>query len=91
VRVRIEQAGGLAGVVQQLGTIDTELLPLDRASAVEQAVAELGREPAEIGADIPTYRVTVTDDGRERTYTCTEPEPGIRAAGLDTLLAELGT
>jgi hypothetical protein len=89
VRVRIEQVGGLAGIVQSLGTIDTASLPPDRARAVEGAVAGLDSEPAEIGADIPSYRVTVTDDGRERTYTCTEPEPGVRTSALDALLAEL--
>lgn len=90
MRVRIEQSGGLAGITQRLGTIDTESLPLDRARAVEQAVAQLAGEPEEIGADIPTYHVIVTDDGGERTYTCRESEPGVRSSGLDTLLAELG-
>ncbi len=93
MRVRIEQAGGLAGIVQDLGTIDTAPLPTDRARAVEQAVAGLSREPQEIGADIPSYRITVTEDAHERTYTytCTVPQPGVRTSSLDVLLAELGS
>ncbi|MEQ7011219.1 protealysin inhibitor emfourin [Actinopolymorpha sp. B17G11] len=95
MRVRIERSSGLAGIVQQFGPIDTELLPPDRARTIEHAIARLAKElankPPHIGTDIPTYRVTVTDGSTHHTYTWPETKPGVRPDALDDLLTELGT
>lgn len=69
MEIRIRQTGGFAGELD-LGSVETSRLG-DRGKRIERLVAALqsrsAPQPGSIGADLPRYRITVVEGGRERT------------------------
>ncbi|WP_067454387.1 protealysin inhibitor emfourin [Actinomadura macra] len=65
MRVTVESTGGFAGRDVVIAHYDTADLPPGQAERVQDAVEALAAgtrdDVAEIGADLPSYRVTVTD------------------------------
>ena len=72
MRINFERSGGFAGM-RITTTVDTQSLPADQASELNQLVASSGffNLPATIpstgGADQYTYTVTISDQGRQHT------------------------
>ncbi|MGI5165174.1 protealysin inhibitor emfourin [Spirillospora sp. CA-253888] len=86
MRVKIESTGGFAGREMMVAKYDTDDLPKDQAERIEEAVraladADASGEPGEIGADLPSYRVTVgdPDDGPRVFEVCGEPGSNVDA------------
>ncbi|MFC5747118.1 hypothetical protein [Actinomadura rugatobispora] len=68
MRVKVESIGGLTGEAVVVALYDTAELPDQEAASVRDAVESLtealARGPAaEIGADLPGHRITVTGPG----------------------------
>jgi hypothetical protein len=79
--VRITRSGGFAGVVEELGRIDTASLDRAVAAKVTAGVEELERTAAlrnqAIGADMFRYDIEVEDERGRRKLTLTEEgDPG---------------
>ncbi len=74
MRINYERSGGFAGM-RITTTVDTQSLPADQANDLNQLVASSGffNLPATIpsggGADLYTYTVTISDQGRQHTVT----------------------
>ncbi|WP_067489334.1 protealysin inhibitor emfourin [Actinomadura hibisca] len=86
MRVKIESTGGFAGREMMVAKYDTDDLPKDQAERIEEAVrtladADASGEPGEIGADLPSYRVTIGDpDGDPKVFeVCGEPDADVNA------------
>ncbi|MEQ4722195.1 protealysin inhibitor emfourin [Nonomuraea sp. B19D2] len=88
MRVKIERTGGFAGIEETVAAYDTDDLPEQEAAKVYDALtaieATAAQEPAEVGADLMTYRITV-GDGPGKVYTVSE-EPSPSLAGPLTAL-----
>lgn len=69
MRVKIESTGGFAGREVMVALYDTADLPAEQAERVRAAVEELAsaREPEEVGADLPAYRITIDADESDST------------------------
>lgn len=96
MRVSVVRSGGFAGIEQRVGALDTADLPPHAAAEVTAAVENVAAAAPEVGADLVTYTVTVTDDDDgQRTYSVSDPEgadpaeAGAAAGGLETLLRHL--
>jgi hypothetical protein len=79
--VRITRSGGFAGVVEELGKVDTASLDGEVAAKVTAGVKELERMGAlrnqAIGADMFRYDIEVEDERGRRKLTLTqEGDPG---------------
>ncbi len=84
MRVRATRAGGFAGGVEELGTLDTSSLGATAAGEVKNRITELERLEARtrgqpIGADLFRYDIEIQDDeGRHRVLTFThEGDPAV--------------
>jgi len=84
VIIKITRSGGFAGVVEELGTIDTSSLGADAAAQVRDRVAKLERLGAAardqpIGADMFRYEIEIEDEeGRHRRLVLThEGDPSV--------------
>jgi len=83
VIIKITRSGGFAGVVEELGTIDTSSLGADAAAQVRDQVATLERLGAAardqpIGADMFRYEIEIEDEGRHRRLVLThEGDPSV--------------
>ncbi|MFC4116684.1 protealysin inhibitor emfourin [Nonomuraea zeae] len=87
MRVKVERTGGFAGLEETVAAYDTGDLSEQEAAKVDEALAAIGAamdrgEPAEVGADLFTYRITAGDgSGRGRVYTVSgEPLPELAQA-----------
>ncbi|MEU6721364.1 protealysin inhibitor emfourin [Nonomuraea sp. NPDC046802] len=83
MRVKIERAGGFAGIEQTVAVYDTDDLPERQAAKVYDALAAIEfaaarGELGEVGADLMIYRITV-GDGSGKVYKV--PDEGSRLAG----------
>ncbi|SDK79145.1 protealysin inhibitor emfourin [Nonomuraea jiangxiensis] len=94
MKVRIERAGGFAGLQETVAGYDTDELPAPAAArvygalaAIEAAVAREGG--GEVGADLITYRITVGDGGG-RVFTVPDEPPPRLADPLAVLLHPVG-
>ncbi|TDD66687.1 hypothetical protein E1293_38895 [Actinomadura darangshiensis] len=70
MRVKIESTGGFTGRNTVVALYDTAGLPAGHAGRIREAVdalaaAQARGEPGEIGADLPAYRITVSDEGAD--------------------------
>lgn len=68
MEIRIRQTGGFAGELE-LGKVETSKLG-DRGKRIEQLVGAVQARSAaqgSVGADTPRYRITIVENGRERT------------------------
>ncbi|MFG2246706.1 hypothetical protein [Spirillospora sp. NPDC048823] len=69
MRVKIESTGGFTGRRAVVALYDTAALPAGPAVRIREAVDALaaaqarGDEGGEVGADLPAYRITVTEGG----------------------------
>ncbi|MFC6884369.1 protealysin inhibitor emfourin [Actinomadura yumaensis] len=84
--MKIESTGGFAGREVMVALYDTADLPAEQAERVRAAVEELAsaREPEEVGADLPAYRITIDADesgGTDRTGG-TDESGGTDEAGV---------
>ncbi len=74
MRIDYERSGGFAGM-RITTTVDTQSLPADQGKEMAQLVASSGffnipsTPPPAGGADMYTYKVTVTDGGQTHTVT----------------------
>lgn len=80
MRIRVQRAGGFAGITEDLGVIATDMLPPSDATRVQEAIAELAARDqgsAEVGADFYQYRIRVLTDGGEQVFEVSDPgDPG---------------
>lgn len=93
MRATIHRSGGIGGL-RLGGTIDTDDLPTELADRAVEALqprrlAAAGQRSDHPGAaDVPSYEVTLLDEGE--TYTVTgSPAGGETAAVLDRLVNEI--
>ncbi|WP_157420558.1 protealysin inhibitor emfourin [Actinomadura kijaniata] len=91
MRVKIESTGGFSGTEMMVAKYDTDELPKEQADRVREAVERLSEDdgatsPGEIGADLPSYRITIgdPDDDPKVFEIC-----GERSEERDALLATL--
>lgn len=84
VIVRVTRSGGFAGLLEELGTVDTRSLGPAEAAKVKEQIAELERLGAAlgdqtIGADMFRYEVEIEDEqGRHRKLILThEGDPSV--------------
>ncbi|MFD0685509.1 protealysin inhibitor emfourin [Actinomadura fibrosa] len=101
MRVTIESSGGFAGRDVVVAQYDTADLPPGEAKRIREAVDELAAAEArggtsEIGADIPSYRITVEDPddpgaAGSRTYELRGDPSADAKAPLATLLEVSGS
>ncbi|MEO3876478.1 protealysin inhibitor emfourin [Nonomuraea sp. B12E4] len=94
MRVRIEKAGGLAGLQETVAGYDTDELTPREAARVYGALAAIEAatvrgEAGEVGADLITYRITV-GDGDGRVFTVSDEPPRGLANPLAVLLRPAG-
>ena len=80
--VRVTRSGGFAGIVEDLGRVDTVSLSKEVAAQVEAKVKEVERVAAmrnqPIGADMFRYDIEVEDERGRRNLTLTqEGDPAI--------------
>ncbi len=82
--IKITRSGGFAGVIEELGTVDTSSLGADAAATVRDRVANLERLEAAardqpIGADMFRYEIEIEDEeGRHRRLVLThEGDPSV--------------
>lgn len=82
--VRVTRSGGFAGLLEELGTVDTRSLGPAEAAKVKEQIAELERLGAAlgdqaIGADMFRYEVEIEDEqGRHRKLILThEGDPSV--------------
>ncbi|XRQ05955.1 protealysin inhibitor emfourin [Actinomadura welshii] len=97
MRVKVESTGGFTGRTAVVARYDTAELPEGQAGRIRAAVDALAAAQArggegEVGADLPGYRVTVSEGAggvREETHVYEvrgDPAAGVPPA-LGTLLA----
>jgi hypothetical protein len=90
MRATITRTGGLAGVDDYLGTVDTNAIPPEHAARVRHAAEDLmnrkGRA-GDIGADLYEYRVELTTEHGQQTVQITDV--GDPEEPSDPALAEL--
>jgi len=96
-KLRVIQTGGIAGNIEApLVALERDRLSDEHAQEADRAVAALTGAPdvaaePQIGADLPSYRVEVEDEGGARSLSLAGPGGSAPAAGLDVpqLLARL--
>lgn len=71
--VRVTRSGGFAGVVQEVGVLDTRTLSVAEAANLKAIIEELGRlegpmQAAVVGADLLRYDVEIQGDQGERRH-----------------------
>ncbi|TDE32928.1 protealysin inhibitor emfourin [Actinomadura sp. 6K520] len=74
MRVKVESTGGFTGREDVVALYDTAALPSGTAGRIRDAVAALDTAQArgdqgEVGADLPAYRITVSEDSGVREET----------------------
>ena len=81
--IGISRSGGFAGIVEDLGTINTGNLQEDGAADLENRVAEIARSLAQrgdnspIGADMFRYEIEIIggNEGRQKLVVMDEGDP----------------
>lgn len=93
MKISATRTGGFAGLTDDLGTVDTAQLDTVAKKALELIAQRVDffylpeRLPGEVGADLFTYTVTVTDGSRKHTVTFAGEEG--KAVALRELIAAL--
>lgn len=87
MRITIESTGGLSGGEQVLAAYDSDDLPASEAGPVHRAAVAIatvaaGGRAGEVGADLPTYRITIDD----QTYELSGDLPPELSGPLEVLL-----
>jgi Emfourin len=94
MKTSVDQSGGYAGQTQHLVDIDTERLDPAAAQEVEQMVRRIvTSRPADetampLGADLLTYKISISDDRATRTVRFTD-DGGPEVAPLRELVSTL--
>jgi len=92
MEITIIRSGGIAGLTEELGPINTETLPTATAAQVGDIIAKLDffTLPADIAkkavADMFDYTTTVADDGRRHSVHWNNSSPDADKSQLDALL-----
>jgi hypothetical protein len=92
MNISATSSGGFAGLGEHY-EIDTAASP--QGKALEAALAGAGfftaraaAQPETIGADLPRWRITVSDNGRQHTFSFVE-DGSPASADWQTLLAQI--
>jgi len=78
VRIAVQRSGGFAGLTEDLGAVDTLQLQPEARARIEGMVhthdqhAQATQGASGPGADMFTYRITVTEGNNSRTIAFTD-------------------
>lgn len=95
MEITITRAGGLTGIPEKLGPVNTDSLDKDTARQLSDVIAKMDffNLPADIakagGADVFDYDTTVTDGGRTHTVHSNDNSTGSYKSQLAELIALL--
>ena len=93
MKIVVEQSGGYAGVRTRVADVDTADLDPNTARRIEDAVKSSGilkeaLDPSPpLGADLLTYEITITDQGKTQTVKFTDDGRPEHAALLELVNA----
>jgi hypothetical protein len=95
MEITVTRSGGIAGVNEQLGPVNTTRLEPERAAEVEHLLEQSKffdlpeHLPTGRGFDLFYYRMTVRSDGRDHSVSFDDSTPDEDRSGINTIMAWL--